>query len=879
MKISRICWTVWALCGTVMLGLSGVSVAAPPSKVVPTPQWEPAGWGGGGYYWAAAFDPTQGGVIYMAGDVLGVYKTVDHGLHWRIINHGLTDYGVYSLAVDRTHPQTVYAATEGGLYKSTDGGENWTRLPHTGRGELRITGERDVSTRCVAVDPTDSRIVYAGSPGGKVYKSADGGQTWAVAYQTAGENASPDTLRVQFGGVGGDFYGGVWLPLTVPVGLTSQDTVGFGFAFAGDGTRPQQAYLWLQTASGVRYRSKSLSDLFANKSLRDVLLRAGDFALDPDYAKQHADAVKTLPAAPDWAAVNRMDFSCAGPLPTSPSVARLGRLFFAVTRTPDGKNAPAARPLARTVREFSADKAVQIYGNVRVGEPLPGGISSVVVAPKDPAAVLAVSQSAGLLLSRDAGKTWSALPTPAKASAATFDPADSKVMYAGLGDLGIGKSTDGGATWTVSATGLAKGLNFRELAASSANSQDVYAIGGAGWGGAFYASHDGGKTWTNSSTMTTDHSADPTLPGEGGTMPLSAVTNLALNPADPQELFISGNWRSCLSRDAGRTWIERDRGADISVVTDVRFSAGRVYASAMDEGTLVSEDNGQQWRQLWPLKWSQELSGHNWRLAITPQNGADRIISTVSPWDKYPPRTVLSADGGKTFKIVTGGLPDYIIRPNTMWGAGHPRALAVDPQNPQTVYLGIDGDAADGKSGGGVFKSQDGGASWTQLPHQPGSRRMFYGLAVDPTDSERVYWAALGTGGGVWRSEDGGGSWTNVFSGEGWPFNLLVSRDGAVFCAGKALWRSADHGATWKKLTDFSPGGTIMGLADDPRDSKTLWVSFDGGKGGVYKTTDGGATWTDITGDLPYLYPQILRFNPATHELWAGGVGLFKIKQ
>lgn len=881
MKIFRSSFKVWTLCGALMLALSGVGVAAPApppaAKGGAATQWEPSGWGGGGYYWAAAFHPTQDGVIYMAGDVLGVYKTTDHGLHWRMINHGLTDYGVYSLAVDPTNPQTVYAASEGGLYKSTDAGENWARLPHTGRGELRLTGERGLSTRCVAVNPADGRVVYAGSPAGRVYKSADGGQTWAAAYRPAGENGPPGSLRVQFGGVNGDFFGGLWLPLTVPAGLSSQDTVGFGFAFAGDGTRPQQAYLTLQTASGVRYRSKSLSGLFPEKALRDVLLKAGDFSIDPDWAKQHADAAKTLPPAPDWATVSRMDFSCAGPLPTSPSVARLGRLFFAVARTQGGK--PAAPPSVRAVREFSADKAVQTFGNIRIGGPQPGSITSVAVAPKAPATVLAVSQDAGLLLSRDAGKTWNALPTPARASAAAFDPADPRILYAGLGDLGIGKSTDGGVTWATSATGLAKGLTFRELAVSAANPQDVYAIGGAGWGGAFYASHDGGKSWTNSSTMTTDHKADPTLPGEGDTSPLSAVTNLTLNPADPQELFISGNWRSCLSRDAGRTWTERDRGADISVVTDVRFSAGRVYASAMDEGTLVSEDDGQQWRQLWPLKWSQELSGHNWRLAVTRQNGADRIISTVSPWDKYPPRTVLSGDGGKTFKIVTAGLPDYLIRPNTMWGVGHPRALAVAPRDPQTVYLGIDGDPGDGKSGGGVFRSHDGGATWTQLPTQPGSRRMFYGLAVDPTDSDRVYWAALGDGGGVWRSEDGGGSWKNVFSSEGWPFNLLVSRDGAVYCAGKALWRSADHGATWKKLTDFSPGGTIMGLEEDPRALGTLWISFDGGKGGVYKTADGGATWTEITGNIPFLYPQILRFNPATNELWAGGVGLFRVKQ
>lgn len=878
MKISK----VWVLGMVAALSIAGSPVRAAPPETVKAAvgaQWEQAGWGGGGFYWAAAFHPKQDGVIYMAGDVLGVYKSVDHGAHWRIVNNGLTDYGVYSLAVDPMSPETVYAATEGGLYKSTDAGENWKLLPHTGRSELRITGERGLSTRCVAVDPSNSNIVYAASPAGKVYKSLDGGQDWAVAYASGGQQEPPDTVRVQYGKVNADYFGGLWLPLSVPAGLKSQDAVGIGFAFKGDGTQQQQFYVSLQTASGAKYRSKNLAELFPGKEWRDVLLKTGDFVVDPDYAKKNPELVKTLPSTPDWVTVNRIDFSGSGPLPTASSVIRLGRIFLSATRTPDGKTAPPDKPVPLTIREFSTNKTVQTYGNIRIGELPSGSILSVAVAPKNPAFVLAVSQTDGLLLSRDAGKTWSVLPTPAKTSTAAFDPADPRVLYAGFGNAGLGKSTDGGATWVTTTQGLAKDINFRELVISPTNSQDVYAIGAVGWTGYFYASSDGGKSWKNLSTLATDQEGDPTLPAEGDTVPMSNVTNLAINPRNPKELFISGNWRSCLSQDGGRTWKERVRGADISVITDVRFSGGRVYASAMDEGTLMSENNGQLWRQLWPLKWSEEISGHNWRLAITPQNGVDRIIATVSPWDKYPPRTVLSTDGGKTVKIVTAGLPDYVIRANTMWGVGHPRALAVDPKDPKTVYLGIDGDPSEGKSGGGIFKSVDGGASWKQLPNQPGSRRMFYGLSVDPTDSRRVYWAGLGKGGGLYRSEDGGESWKHVFTNEEWPFNLMVSESGVVYCAGKSLWRSTDHGGTWKKLTDFSPGGTIMGLEEDPRDSKTLWITFDKGKGGVYKTRDGGATWSEITGNLPYIYPQILRFNPATNELWAAGVGLYKIKQ
>src|SRR3954465_10969281 len=171
-------------------------------------KWEPCGWGGGGFYYAAAYHPTQDGVIYMGGDVAGAYKSEDHGRSWRLINNGLANYGVFSLAVDRVNPQTVYAATEGGLCKSVDAGEHWKLLPKTGHKELRITGEKGKSIRAIAVDPTDSRIVYAASPAGKAYKSTDGGETWKVAYERGATSEDAAYLRIQFGKVNGDFFGG-----------------------------------------------------------------------------------------------------------------------------------------------------------------------------------------------------------------------------------------------------------------------------------------------------------------------------------------------------------------------------------------------------------------------------------------------------------------------------------------------------------------------------------------------------------------------------------------------------------------------------------------------------------------------------------------------
>lgn len=69
----------------------------------------------------------------------------------------------------------------------------------------------------------------------------------------------------------------------------------------------------------------------------------------------------------------------------------------------------------------------------------------------------------------------------------------------------------------------------------------------------------------------------------------------------------------------------------------------------------------------------------------------------------------------------------------------------------------------------------------------------------------------------------------------------------------------------------------------DPRDPKTLWISQvswgNDAVGAVWKTSDGGASWQDITGNLRYRKPICLRFNPASSELWAAGVGVYKIRQ
>jgi photosystem II stability/assembly factor-like uncharacterized protein len=833
--------------------------------------WQQAGWGGGGFFYAAVHHPTREGVIYMGGDVNGAYKTEDNGKHWRIINHGIASYAVYAMAVSASEPEVVYAATEEGLSKSVDGGEHWRTLPHTGKKELRITGERKLSIRCIAVDPRNGQVVYAASPGGRIYKSTDGGETWAVSYEKKSAGEADGSLRIQYGKVTGDYYGDFALPVAAP--QDAGGIQGIGVTMKGEGVVPKDCFLILKTASGTAFRSRNLNEAFRITELHDVVLKASEFVPDPDFVKKHPEAAGATFDDKDWAQVTRLDFSCSGALPQEAYVAKFSRFFF---------NRSGGEEVV--IRDFKVDQTLQTFGSIHVGPPTAGPAHSVTIASTDSSLVVAATHDSGLLLSRDAGKTWKRLPTPAKAAHATFHPTNTDVMYGAFFKSGIMKSTDGGRSWTKMTKGILKNSEMLEVAVNPADSNQVYAIGAVDWNGSFYRSRDAGESWERVNKLQTDTKTNPTLDFfNGGNANLSAPRNLSISPHHPKEIFLAANWRPCLSTDGCASWSERSAGADISCITDIRFLHGKAYVTAMDEGTLISEDGGSSWRQLSPMKHTPGLSGHNWRVAVSDINGSPRILSTVTPWYQVPTAVVRSDDGGTSFQSVTAGLPDYTIRPNTMWGQGHPRALAVDPNNPQRVYLGIDGDATNGKSGGGLFKSEDGGTSWSQLPHQPASRRMFYGLVVDPTESRRLFWGACGTGGGVHRSEDGGASWKPVFTGENFIWNLHATADGTIYCSGQHLWRSTDHGKTWTPITHFPEKRSIVGIEVHPHEPKTMWVSAVTWNtvpdGAIYKTTDGGTTWQNITGNIPYVKPLVLRFNPDTAELWAGGVGLYKAKQ
>jgi photosystem II stability/assembly factor-like uncharacterized protein len=115
-----------------------------------------------------ALDPQNPATLYVASRSQ-LFKSVNGGFNWTKL--GWSRLSIGHLAVDPQNPNTIYLAS-GGLYKSTDGGSTWNRVFVDPASELGLVA--------IAIYPEDSRILYIGTFEGKIYKSTDGGANWSA---------------------------------------------------------------------------------------------------------------------------------------------------------------------------------------------------------------------------------------------------------------------------------------------------------------------------------------------------------------------------------------------------------------------------------------------------------------------------------------------------------------------------------------------------------------------------------------------------------------------------------------------------------------------------------------------------------------------------
>jgi photosystem II stability/assembly factor-like uncharacterized protein len=188
------------------------------------------------------------GAIYMGTEGTGIFKSTDGGMTWVMKDDGLSVEGGSAgidaqMLVEASTPGTLYETDQNSLYKTTDGGDSWTPLTVTG-------GTGSINT--LAVDPEQAQTVYVGSGGGQIMKSIDGGTTW-IALSVSGSSVDagiaslvvdPTDSKVLYAGGGSQIGlsksmdgGATWSPAST--GLPTKYGV---WCIAVDPKTPQNVY-------------------------------------------------------------------------------------------------------------------------------------------------------------------------------------------------------------------------------------------------------------------------------------------------------------------------------------------------------------------------------------------------------------------------------------------------------------------------------------------------------------------------------------------------------------------------------------------------------------------------------------------------------------
>ena len=507
--------------------------------------------------------------------------------------------------------------------------------------------------------------------------------------------------------------------------------------------------------------------------------------------------------------------------------------------------------------------------------------------PQDPYTIYAIDDVKGISKSTDGGTSWnpvnSGLPlctgcSPARSVtviALAIDPLNSSTLYTATSE-GIVKSTDGGASWSSASSGLPvitpgppnllpgkpHYVGIYSVVVDPQNPSTVYAASSglavsSGTGltvyarGGLFKSTDGGASWN--------------LAGSGlpESLQLGGRMILAIDPQNPGKLYAGTPYGVFKSTDAGADWSPVNSGMPPFQTEAPQFSNGpsdfhadlividpqqpdTVYAAISNAlGSRVSKTtNG-------GASWSDAGSG-------LPDGTVVRSLQL----DPLIPATLYAATTAGVYKSTDGG---------TSWGAANSGLIAtlisdvaIDPRNSSTLYA---------TTTSGLAKTTDGGRTWS--PPKSGVASWSYVLAIDPQNTGTLFTTGCDpaengvSNCGVVKSTDGGTSWRLSWSAQDssvlysdWitalaidPKNsniIYATTQGFDECDFETLRKSVDGGMTWSE-TRFKDMGVsascVLDLAVDPQNSGNLYAAFQ--YGGVYKSTDEGATWNAANSGLP----------------------------
>jgi photosystem II stability/assembly factor-like uncharacterized protein len=262
-----------------------------------------------------------------------------------------------------------------------------------------------------------------------------------------------------------------------------------------------------------------------------------------------------------------------------------------------------------------------------------------------------------------------------------------------------------------------------------------------------------------------------------------------------------------------------------------------------------------------------------WRLIGPFRGGRATAVAGVP---SQPLVYYFGATGGGVWKTVDGGINWEAISDNSVFGTGSVGAIGLSDSDPNTIYVGMGESPIRGNvsHGDGVYKSTDAGKTWKRVGLE--DTRQISRIRVHPKNPDIVYVAAQGhvwapnEQRGVFRSKDGGKTWQKIFyrSDKAGASDLVLDPTNANLLyagfwevyrkpwtlesggSGSGIFKSLDGGDTWTDITR-SPGlpkGTvgIVGVTVSPASPDRLWAIIEAEDGGVFRSDNAGKTWTKV---------------------------------
>jgi photosystem II stability/assembly factor-like uncharacterized protein len=472
---------------------------------------------------------------------------------------------------------------------------------------------------------------------------------------------------------------------------------------------------------------------------------------------------------------------------------------------------------------------------------------------------------AGLFRSLDAGATWTQTTGPTGAvTDLVADPATQGVFYAANGNLngptnnGVYKTTDGGASWTktsmpstnsgrisLAIAPSAPGTIYAAVQANSISPTNANALLG------IWQTLDGGTTWTQK------HGGDQSLCSQQCWYDMV----IAVDPGNPAILYFGG-FSLSKSIDNGITF--SDIGTSIHVDHHAfafdPLTPSTIYAGS-DGGIFKSTNAGGTWTSLnTNLELTQFYSG----ISVSPTSETTILGGTQD-------NGTLQWGGAGSWPQVAGGDGGF---------------TALDQLTGGTAFAETQWTANSGFSGP---RRRDPGAGPTQfVPKLSGintaDRALFIPpLVMDPLRPRIVFFGTLN----LYRSANSGDQWLNIGPNLGGSFGNISAigvapTDTMTVYAGSSDGRLSythDLGTTWLVATGIGTG-PVTDIAVDSRDARTAIIvqSNFATPGKVFRTTDGGATWTNLTFNLPSMPVLAVVLEPGSRDITIGtDLGVFTL--